>query len=101
MVAKSYIDVDRDQQFLLPPDMREWLAPDHLVWLLADVVAALDTSTFHGTRRRRSTKNSNAGRRGYDPDMMLVLMLYAYCVGERSSRAIERASPTRPDLLAA
>jgi transposase len=94
VVAKSYIDVDRDQQFLLPPDMREWLAPGHLVWLIADVVAALDTSTFHGTRRRRSTKNSNAGRRGYDPDMMLVLMLYAYCVGERSSRAIERRCHT-------
>lgn len=93
-VAKSYIHVDRDQQFLLPPDMREWLPPDHLVWLIADVIEALDTSAFHSRRKRRSTVDSNAGRRGYDPDMMLVLLFYAYCVGERSSRMIERRCHT-------
>lgn len=74
--------------------MREWLPPGHLVWLIADVVEALDTSAFHGRRKRRSTADSNAGRRGYDPDMMLVLLFYAYCVGERSSRMIERRCHT-------
>ncbi|ORM30653.1 hypothetical protein BFL43_05975 [Williamsia sp. 1135] len=93
-MAKSYIHADRDQQFLLPPDMREWLPPGHLVWLIADIVQALDTSAFHGRRKRRATADSNAGRRGYDPDMMLVLLFYAYCVGERSSRMIERRCHT-------
>ncbi|MGW4124182.1 transposase [Nocardia sp. NPDC004711] len=93
-MAKSYRPVDRDQQFLLPPDMREWLDADHLVWQLLDVVAVLDTSGFHHRRARRATSNSVAGQRGYDPDMLVALLLYAYCVGQRSSRGIERACHT-------
>ncbi|WP_433733044.1 transposase [Nocardia sp. CA-129566] len=93
-MAKSYRPVVRDQQFLLPPDMREWLDGDHLVWQLLDVVAELDTSVLHRRRSRRKTVKSVAGQRGYDPDMLVGLLLYAYCVGVRSSRAIERACRT-------
>ena len=46
-MAKSYRPVHRDQSFLLPPDMRDWLPPDHLVWFVLEPVEALDTSTFH------------------------------------------------------
>jgi hypothetical protein len=49
-VAKGYRPVDRGQQFLLPPDMTEWLPEGHLVWFLIDTVAELDTTVFH--RRR-------------------------------------------------
>ncbi|MGW4845050.1 transposase, partial [Nocardia brasiliensis] len=80
-MAKSYRPVDRDQQFLLPPDMRDWLGEGHLVWQLLDVVEELDTSGFHRGRSRRRTSNSVAGQAGYDPDMLLGLLLYAYCVG--------------------
>ncbi|WP_433733661.1 transposase [Nocardia sp. CA-129566] len=93
-MARSYRPVVRDQQFLLPPDMREWLDGDHLVWQLLDIVAELDTSVLHRRRSRRVTVKSVAGQRGYDPDMLLGLLLYAYCVGVRSSRAIERACRT-------
>ena len=31
-----------------------------------------------------------AGRRAFDPDMMLALLVYAYCTGQRSSRQNER-----------
>jgi hypothetical protein len=45
--------VDRDQPFLLPPDMREWLPAAHPVWLVIRVVGGhLDTSAFHADRRR-------------------------------------------------
>ncbi|MRH91449.1 transposase [Nocardia sp. SYP-A9097] len=94
VVAKSYRPVVRDQQFLLAPDMREWLEADHLVWQLLDIVAELDTSEFHRRSSRRRTVNSVAGQRGYDPDMLVTLLLYAYCVGLRSSRAIEKACRT-------
>lgn len=87
-MATSYRRVDRDQQFLLPPDMREWLPAHHLVWVIEALVADLDTSAF-AKRRRRMTTTSRAGQRGYDPDMLLVLLLYAYSLGVRSSRAIE------------
>jgi transposase len=83
-VARSYRCVDRDQQFLLPPDMSEWLAADHPVWFFIDVVSELDTAVFH---RRHPT--AGPGRRAYDPEMLLALLLYSYAVGQRSSRRIE------------
>ena len=65
--------------------MADWLPEEHLVWFVLDVVAQLDTAAFHATR-----KTGGVGRQGYDPDMLLALMIYAYSVGERSSRRIER-----------
>jgi len=84
-MARSYRPVIRDQEFLLPPNMADWLPEDHLVWFVLDVVEQLDTVRFHASRR-----TGGVGRQGYDPDMLLALLLYAYAVGERSSRRIER-----------
>lgn len=84
-MAFDYLSVDRDQQFLLPPSMREWLPEGHLVWFVLDVVARVDTSRLHARHPRRGV-----GRRAYDPDMLLALLVYAYCTGQRSSRQIER-----------
>ena len=48
-MAKGYRPVNRDQQFLLPPDMREWVPPTHPVWTVIEIVDThLDTSAFHG-----------------------------------------------------
>lgn len=88
-MAKGYRPVDRDQSFLLPPDMRDWLPGSHLVWFVLDVVQQLDTSRFHARSRL-----GGVGREGYDPDMLLGVLVYAYCHGIRSSRAIERACLT-------
>ena len=84
-MARTYRPVVRDQEFLLPPNMAEWLPEDHLVWFVLDVVDRLDTGLFHAGRR-----TGGVGRQGYDPDMLLALLIYAYAVGERSSRRIER-----------
>lgn len=84
-MALSYLPVDRYQQFLLPPDMREWLAADHLVWFVLEVVGRLDTTALHARH-----PNDGVGRRAYDPDMLLALLIYAYCSGLRSSRQVER-----------
>ena len=75
----------RDQEFLLAPNMADWLAGDHLVWFVLDVVEQLDTSALHVDRR-----TGGVGRAGYDPDMLLALLIYAYATGQRSSRRIER-----------
>ncbi|MFD4522295.1 transposase [Paenibacillus glucanolyticus] len=69
----------------MPPNMADWLPEDHLVWFVLDVVDRLDTARFHAGRR-----TGGVGRQGYDPDMLLALLIYAYAVGERSSRRIER-----------
>lgn len=84
-MARSYRPVVRDQEFLLPPNMADWLAGDHLVWFIVDVVEQLDTSALHAARR-----TGGVGRAGYDPDMLLALMIYAYATGQRSSRRIEQ-----------
>ncbi len=84
-MAKGFRPVDRDQRFLLPPDMREWLPAGHLVWFVLDAVEALDLASF-----RARYKLGRAGRAAYDPRMMLTLLVYAYAVGQRSSRQIER-----------
>jgi transposase len=86
-MAKGYRPVLRDQPFLMPVDMREWLPPDHLVWFVLEVIEQLDTSAFH--RRARKLKAAS-GRAGFDPDLLAGLLLYAYCRGVRSSRQIER-----------
>ena len=84
-MAHSYLPVDRDQLFLLPESMRDWLAEDHLVWFVLDVVERVDTSGFDVRH-----PNVGVGRRAYDPKMMLALLVYAYSEGVFSSRRIER-----------
>ena len=84
-MAKGYRRVDRDQPFLFPPDMREWLPAGHAVWLVIEAVRRLDTAAFHARR-----KTGGAGTAGYDPDMMLTLLIWAYANGVTSSRRIER-----------
>ncbi|ALG85316.1 transposase [Gordonia phthalatica] len=84
-MAKDYRAVDRDQQFLLPPSMREWLPAEDPVWLVISLVERLDTSGLHALR-----KTGGVGRRGYDPDMLLTLLIWGWAHGERSSRTLER-----------
>jgi transposase len=87
-MAKGYRPVDRDQPFLLPPDMREWLPAGHLAWFVIDAVGALDLSRFAA---RRTPAGSAAGRAAYDPAVLLGLLVYGYATGVRSSRRVERA----------
>ena len=76
-MAFEYLPVDRDQLFLLPPDLRSWLPAGHLVWFVLEVVGRLDTSVLHARHR-----NDGVGRRSYDPDMLLALLVYeAHPVG--------------------
>jgi len=89
-MAKGYRPVDRDQAFLLPPDMREWLPAGHPVHLVIAVVEDhLDTSAFHARRR-----TGGAGAAGYDPDMLLAVLVWAYAHGETSSRRMEELCRT-------
>jgi len=89
-MAKGYRPVDRDQPFLLPPDMREWLPEDDPVWLVIRVVEDhMDTSAFHARRR-----TGGAGAAGYDPDMLVTVLVWAYAHGVVSSRDIERLCRT-------
>ncbi len=83
-MAANVREVDRDQVFLMPPSVAEWLPADHLAWFVLDVVGELDLSGFYSDLR-----DDGRGGSSYDPAMVLGVLVYAYCVGERSSRRIE------------
>jgi transposase len=84
-MAHDFLACDRDQAFLLPPDLRDWLSADHLAWFVLDVVDQLDLGPFLAAYRA-----DGHGRAAYDPKMLLGVLLYAYCTGIRSSRQIDR-----------
>lgn len=88
-MARTYRPVDRDQEFLLPLNMIDWLGEDHLVWFVIEAVKRLDTTAFH-----RLARLGGVGRRGYDPDMVLALFVYAMAHGVSSSRRMERLCET-------
>ena len=84
-MAYNFIPCDREQSFLMPPSLKDWLGEEHLAWFVLDAVSQMDLSAFNAKYRR-----DGWGAAAFPPDMMVPLLLYAYCVGERSSRAIER-----------
>jgi hypothetical protein len=45
-MAQNFIEGCREQGFLLPPDVREWLPADHLAWFVIDAVADMELSAF-------------------------------------------------------
>lgn len=85
VMAVNVRSADLDQPFLMPPSVRDWLPEDHLAFFIGDVVAELDLTGFYGSYRA-----DGRGGAVYDPALMLAVLLYAYCAGERSSRRIER-----------
>jgi hypothetical protein len=84
-MPQNFLSCDRDQPMLLPPDLRDWLDDDHLAWFVIDAVAELDLEPFYASYRA-----DGHGAAAHDPQMMVTLFAYAYAVGERSSRGIER-----------
>jgi transposase len=86
--TRKYLCPDPDQIGLVPVSIADVLGPDHLVWFVRRVVGEFDTRALH-TRPRGCR-----GARPYLPEMMLGLVLYAYCCGIRSSRQIESACCT-------
>jgi transposase len=84
-MPQNFLTCDRDQPLLLPPDLRDWLPEDHLAWFVIESVEELNLEPFYAGYRA-----DGHGATAHEPKMMLTLLAYAYCVGERSSRGIER-----------
>lgn len=84
---KRFRAYNPDQQLLLPPDLNDWLEDGHLAYFIRDVVGELDLCAIYD-----EYDASRGGQPAYDPQMMVSLLLYAYCVGLPSSRKIEKAT---------
>ena len=84
-MAKVYRPYFPEQDFLLPPSLREWLPEDHLSYFVCDLIDQLDLSQIeqHYEREER-------GYPPYHPRMMTKVLVYGYCVGVFSSRRLEK-----------
>ena len=80
----NFRPVERDQQYLMPVSLRDWLPPDDLAWFVLDAVGQLDLAPIYARYR-----TDGWGAPAFEPAMMTALLLYAYAAGERSSRRIE------------
>ena len=81
----NFVECDRDQAFLLPPDLRDWLPADDLGHFVIEAVERVDLGAFKVNHR-------GTGSAQYHPRMMLALVIYCYANGIFSSRRIERAT---------
>ncbi len=81
----NFVDCERDQAFLLPPDLRDWIPEDDLAHFVIEAVERVGMSAFKVNHR-------GTGSAQYHPRMMLALLVYCYANGIFSSRRIERAT---------
>ena len=50
-MAYNSTDGRREQAYLLPPNVKDWLPEDHFVWFLLDAVRQMDLSAFYAAYR--------------------------------------------------
>ncbi|HEY1412802.1 MAG TPA: IS1182 family transposase [Rhodopila sp.] len=81
----NFIPFNRDQAFLLPPDLKAWLPEDDLAHFVVAAVERVALGLFEVPAR-------TGGKPQYHPRLMLALLIYCYANGIFSSRRIERAS---------
>ena len=89
-MAKRFVTCSLDQPYLLAPNMHDWLPQGHLARFIADLVGELDLSAILDEYQRADGRGQSA----YHPEMMTRLLLYAYAIGQPSSRRIEEATYT-------
>jgi hypothetical protein len=64
-MPQNFTESSRDQSFLLPPSLRDWLPEDHLAWFVIEAVDELDLAAFFAAYRA-----DGLGRAAYDPAVM-------------------------------
>jgi transposase len=87
-MPKNFLPYSIDQQILLPTNIREWLPEGHLALFVLDVIDSLDLSAIYAVYNQKDPR----GRLAFNPNMMASLLIYAYCVGQYSSRKIEKST---------
>jgi transposase len=79
----------RQQAYLLPPSLDEWLPADHPVRYVAMFVASLPPQTWQ--ELGVDPDGDPRGAPAYDPELLLSVWLAGFMTGIRSSRGLEAA----------
>jgi transposase len=85
-MERRFRPVARDQLFLMPPDVREWLPQEHPARFLVELVEQLELSGFVA----KNESSRERGRPAYHPVVMVGIVLYASMCTVTSSRRIAR-----------
>jgi transposase/IS5 family transposase len=86
MAKKTFRSYDPKARVELPGDLRQYLPPDHQVFLIEDLVESLDLTPITSVYEQ----GDGRGQPPYHPVLLTKLLVYAYCEGESSSRRIMR-----------
>jgi transposase len=81
----NFVPFNREQAFLLPPDLKAWLPEDDLAHVVVAAVDRVPLGAF-------AVPGRTGGKPQYHPRLMLALLIYSYANGIFSSRRIERAT---------
>ena len=72
----QFIPFDRGQDQLLPPSLKEWMAPDDLAFFVDELVEEMDLQSFYAPYLGDGRRN-----RPYDPAIMVRVLIYTYASG--------------------
>ena len=81
----TFVDVDRDTLYLLPPSIQEWLPEKHLARFVVEIVEQINLQSLKASYR-------GSGSQPYNPEMLVALLFYGYATGVFSSRKLERST---------
>jgi arylsulfatase len=90
-MAYNFLPCDRNQAYLLPPSLTDWLPEDHLAWFVLDAVEQIDLSQFYTKYRTDGVGNS-----AFHPSMMAALLIYSYCTGDLNEHCVTIAQTLKP-----
>src|ERR1039458_2031033 len=87
-MPQNFLECDREQVFLMPPDPRDWLPEDHLAWFVLASVDELDLAAFYASYRL-----DGWGRAAFEPAMMGGIQLVVPTPNVEELRCPEEAVP--------
>jgi len=84
-MSANFRTPDREQIYLIPPSLLEWIPEDDIVHFVIESAELVPIDDF-------IVNDMGTGKAQYHPHMMLALLIYCYSHGIFSSRKIERAT---------
>jgi transposase len=81
----TFVQVDRETVYLMPPSMDDWLPEGHLARFVVKIVEQINLQPLKASYSGRGSKPHN-------PEMLVALLFYGYATGVFSSRKLERST---------